>query len=468
MALFYEALKFVKECLPNIVGTNLGPGGRIGTAMLGYQDVVLSVPEARELLGEDSKAALWMNSFASPGKYGLRAVPFAEVEASLSSDARDCPALEERPGSYHNAWFRTLSGKDKWQFETLSVFSAMNCYCRIFDIIPYYGVERRMDLNRAIASPYHGQFDLAVECGTSEHCFHPGESIANSARLVRKGGVVIHILPLNHMGHGFYNFDPALFHDFYITNGFTILDCFYRLDDAPAIRYAVKPGSQLNYMPQGKAMLWFAARKEQDLGVIRTPAQSIYAIYGRYSQAYTFAPLLTESDRAEPAAPWDNADADPVYDSIMRQLALLCGREELTEIRSDQKYRDNPYLLSDCLEKALLSRTEAALMEEARRLVKKEVFFWIADKDMYERRRKLFDESLPLAALTSDPAVAAFGASLQLENGTVPLKSLESAIKASPGVPVVLFANRGSVTQCCRTLLNLFPSSDIDLVACWL
>jgi hypothetical protein len=47
----------------------------------------------------------------------------------------------------------------------------------------------------------------------------------NMASLVKVGGVILHENPFNAGNHGFYGFNPTLYHDFYKQNGFELLDC---------------------------------------------------------------------------------------------------------------------------------------------------------------------------------------------------------------------------------------------------
>lgn len=67
-----------------------------------------------------------------------------------------------------------------------------------------------------------GEYDLVLDCGTSEHVVNPSQAILNAARAVKVGGRVLHHLPLTMVNHGYWNFCPSFLHDFYVTNGFEI------------------------------------------------------------------------------------------------------------------------------------------------------------------------------------------------------------------------------------------------------
>ena len=40
--------------------------------------------------------------------------------------------------------------------------------------------------------------------------------------MMKQGGFLVQVMPLNMLNHGFYNINPTWFHDFYPANGFQI------------------------------------------------------------------------------------------------------------------------------------------------------------------------------------------------------------------------------------------------------
>lgn len=98
---------------------------------------------------------------------------------------------------------------------------------RHIDSIDYYpdeGPTLVLDLNRPLPTELQAAFDLVYDGGTMEHCFDPAQVLRNAASLVAPGGRVIHHVPLNNwVDHGFYQFSPTLFFDFYGAAGFTDL-----------------------------------------------------------------------------------------------------------------------------------------------------------------------------------------------------------------------------------------------------
>lgn len=104
--------------------------------------------------------------------------------------------------------------------ETLDVFEQLGSQLTCIDIVASRGVETVTDLN----FPHElGQYDLVLDCGTTEHCFNIGQALLNAANAVKLGGYIMHTPPLSMVNHGFYCLQPTLFYDFYTQNGWEIL-----------------------------------------------------------------------------------------------------------------------------------------------------------------------------------------------------------------------------------------------------
>ncbi len=96
---------------------------------------------------------------------------------------------------------------------------------RTIDVNSRYG-SLVMDLNRDIASHYgfRETFDLVTNNGTGEHVFNQAAVFSNAHALCKVGGVMLHVLPfVNYLNHGFFSFNPILFHDIAAANGYEIL-----------------------------------------------------------------------------------------------------------------------------------------------------------------------------------------------------------------------------------------------------
>jgi SAM-dependent methyltransferase len=83
------------------------------------------------------------------------------------------------------------------------------------------------DLEVPFEPPYIERFNCVLDGGTMEHLFDVKTAFENIARCLKVGGYVFHISPANNfLNHGFYQFSPTLFHDFYSSNGFEAVDSF--------------------------------------------------------------------------------------------------------------------------------------------------------------------------------------------------------------------------------------------------
>jgi hypothetical protein len=95
----------------------------------------------------------------------------------------------------------------------------------VLDSKPAAGVDVVADLNQPDAKPARGPFDFVLDWGASSRLFHVPNYLRNLLNLTRVGGVVWHIAPTDNLfGRGNYQFCPTLYHDYYTTNGWEILD----------------------------------------------------------------------------------------------------------------------------------------------------------------------------------------------------------------------------------------------------
>ena len=151
--------------------------------------------------------------------------------------------------------------------------------------LDYYDAESPthvQDLNRPLPASLHGRYSLVYDGGTTEHCFAVPQVLSNAVMLLAPGGRVIHHLPMNNMvDHGFYQFSPTLFFDFYEANGFDELRMFmhFRVRGREScIAYDPRGDGALPYALGGKASILahFSARKARANGEIAFPIQGRY------------------------------------------------------------------------------------------------------------------------------------------------------------------------------------------------
>jgi hypothetical protein len=116
------------------------------------------------------------------------------------------------------AWHSLGNHLDK-VIETQSLFKALDIEMTVLDINEVRGGEIICDLNEPIDPDLHGCFDIVLDGGTMEHCFNVGQVITNLVSMAKVNGFVMHGNPLVVMNHGFFNFSPTFYHDYYIDNG---------------------------------------------------------------------------------------------------------------------------------------------------------------------------------------------------------------------------------------------------------
>jgi hypothetical protein len=114
---------------------------------------------------------------------------------------------------------RTLSDRDalrRLDFASVTVL----------DSAPATGVDLVVDLNRFDpAEAAAGPFDFVLDWGANSRLFRVANFLRNLLALTRVGGAVWHIAPTDNLfGRGGYQFCPTLFHDYYTTNGWQILE----------------------------------------------------------------------------------------------------------------------------------------------------------------------------------------------------------------------------------------------------
>ena len=88
------------------------------------------------------------------------------------------------------------------------------------DLSDFEGADIVHDLNVPVDEGLVEKFDLIFDGGTIEHVFSLKDSLFNTARLCKVGGVVVHISPADSLGHGLINLSAGLYRDFYAANGF--------------------------------------------------------------------------------------------------------------------------------------------------------------------------------------------------------------------------------------------------------
>lgn len=161
------------------------------------------------------------------------------------------------------------------------------------------GAEIVFDLNLPLPPELHDRFDVVYNNGTLEHLFNVPMALDNIFKFLRVGGTVIHsCLMNNEVEHGFYQFSPTLFYDYYANNNWSVLDCFivqhhfsgenhsFRLIPFDTYSFPPNRGEPLYGKLDDKVYdIIFVARKLPESTGDRIPTQYRYA--GKRPAGYT-------------------------------------------------------------------------------------------------------------------------------------------------------------------------------------
>jgi hypothetical protein len=123
--------------------------------------------------------------------------------------------------------WHNLAGQIERVVETKNLFSALGIDADFLDIHASRGVEIVGDLNEPVQAELVGRYDLVYDGGTMEHCFNVGQVMRNIIALGKVGAYIVHINPINYYNHGFFNFSPTFYYDFYSQSGNRVVSDFY-------------------------------------------------------------------------------------------------------------------------------------------------------------------------------------------------------------------------------------------------
>ena len=102
------------------------------------------------------------------------------------------------------------------------------------DASAYEGADFVHDLNQpGLSDIVDGPYDMVFDIGTMEHIFNVPNVLKNIFDVVKVGGSVIHVSPANNVvDHGYYQFSPMLFHEYYAANQYKIVRCMFTEESA--------------------------------------------------------------------------------------------------------------------------------------------------------------------------------------------------------------------------------------------
>lgn len=138
------------------------------------------------------------------------------------------------------------------------------------------------DLNQPVPSELRNRFGLVVDGGTIEHVFDVRQCLSNIAAMLKPGGRVVHMAPANnYVNHGFYQFSPTFFFDYYAANRFRALRAMlveHDLDFPNELTWDVfdLDGGDERITSNRPLLVFFQAEKTADSSSDVIPLQSFY------------------------------------------------------------------------------------------------------------------------------------------------------------------------------------------------
>ena len=161
------------------------------------------------------------------------------------------------------------------------------------------------DFSLPLTADLSAKAGVVIDVGTCEHIFNLPQVFTNIVNLLQPGGVVLHLAPLSWYDHGFVNFNPIFFREFYEHNGFEVLEhglivtpveyslqgilgrlglCqLYLESDISPISFMLDDESKMLTRVANHLGLWgriiflFAGRKGSKNGQVGFPCQRIYS-----------------------------------------------------------------------------------------------------------------------------------------------------------------------------------------------
>lgn len=135
-------------------------------------------------------------------------------------------------------------------------------------------------------SPPNVKYDCIVDGGTLEHVFHLPNALKNIHHMLRVGGRVIHLSPMNNYPeHGFVQLSPCFFCDYYAENNYDINTVAIQIVppgqskqgfDVPYKESGYNHGNIPDRFSPGEWNLVFVATKNSESTCGKIPQQSFY------------------------------------------------------------------------------------------------------------------------------------------------------------------------------------------------
>jgi hypothetical protein len=199
-----------------------------------------------------------------------------EPQIAALCGAEALAAMEFREDSQSILRWHSLQSAMSRIPETRSLFRTKGIETEFVDIVASRGFEMVADLNQPLPEAMRGSFDIVYDGGTMEHCFNVGQVMLNITAMAKKGGYIVHVNPGNYYNHGFFNFNPTFYHDWYTQSGNRMAsDCYALFGPVTNSQVAVLPHTQGFKDLPPRTVLMVAAQKLSDEEP-RWPTQTKY------------------------------------------------------------------------------------------------------------------------------------------------------------------------------------------------
>ena len=214
---------------------------------LGRQFIHLSQPQLYELLAELNLAHVHEGTATLAEKTGRKILKLAEADRVLATlpERREMGEISDDM-FFQSIGFDEVKSLDADDFEDADF---------IFDL-------NRTEILRVIGAP----FDWVLDCGTLEHVFHVPNALRNIFDALEVGGHIIHYAPCNNLvDHGFYQFSPMFFFQYYTENGYEVSQCMLSRETSntpfcePVTLYDYTPGILSSYKFEGSDAFTYGA-----------------------------------------------------------------------------------------------------------------------------------------------------------------------------------------------------------------
>lgn len=196
-------------------------------------------------------------------------VSLSEPQTILYSTSGDVPTINKEAKEYIHA---------KTFFDFLGIHE--DEYYDI-DKFPFDKPKIIHDLQYPVENRYHDFFNLIIDSGTLEHIFDVRAVMENIVKMTKTGGYVLQFIPAqNFLNHGFYQFSPTFFYDFYSQNGFEIVESYIVEIRGTYDRYYAynqeKDYTGLFFNPKSRLVNCFLVKKVKRIDQIVLPDQFFY------------------------------------------------------------------------------------------------------------------------------------------------------------------------------------------------